>query len=248
MCGRYAITLPPAAMRELFSYIEQPNFPQRWNIAPTQPVPVVRQEGDGQRHFVLMRWGLVPSWAREVGGKPLFNARGETVAEKPAFKNAFKRRRCLIPADGFYEWKPGAKTPKQPFLIRRTDRQPMAFAGIWEHWQTAEGSELESCSIITTAANATLAPLHHRMPVILDPADWAGWLDPSETPLHQTRIQNLIAPATDDLLDAVPVSRRVNAVANDDASIQDPPEPDPEPDATPDEEPRTEPDTQMSLF
>lgn len=232
-------------MAELFGFSEQPNFPPRWNIAPTQPVPIVRKGADGQRHFVLVRWGLVPDWAREVGPKPLFNARGETVAEKPAFRSAFKRRRCLMPADGFYEWEPGRDQPKQPYLIRRRDRAPMAFAGIWEHWQSPEGSELESCSIITTQANAALAPVHHRMPVILDQADWETWIDTSET-LCKDALK-LLVPSADDLLDVVPVSTRVNAVANDDATLQDEVEP-----AREQEEAKEEldkrPDDQMTLF
>ncbi len=241
MCGRYAITTPPDAMRDLFGYPELPNFPPRWNIAPTQPVPIVRSRGQGIRQFALVRWGLVPDWAREVGPKPLFNARGETVAEKPAFRSAFKRRRCLVPADGFYEWKADAVQPKQPYLIRRCDRSPMAFAGIWEHWQSAEGSELESCSIITTCANATLAPLHSRMPVVLDQADWETWLDTSETLTGNA--QDLLVPAPDDLLDAVPVSRRVNSVANDDATLQEGVDPE-----QAGEQGKPGPDTQMSLF
>lgn len=217
MCGRYAITLPPDAMRDLFGYPEQPNFPPRYNVAPTQPVPIIRKEQDGQQHFQLVRWGLVPDWAKEVGTKPLFNARGETVAEKPAFRSAFRRRRCLIPADGFYEWKTSPPYARQPYLIRRNDHAPLAFAGIWEHWQSPDGSELESCSIITTEANATLAPIHHRMPVILEEGAWETWLDTTETLTREA--QALIAPSPDDMLEAVPVSRRVNAVANDDEAL-----------------------------
>lgn len=234
MCGRYAITTPPEAMRRIFGYVEQPNFPPRYNVAPTQPVPVVRRWPDDARHFALLRWGLVPSWAREVGTRPLINARGETVAEKPAFRAAFRRRRCLLPADGFYEWqarphgspqgnpqgnkaRERGRTPKQPWFIRRRDGAPMAFAGIWEHWQDPEGSELESCAIITTAANATLAPIHHRMPVIVPETGWDLWLDPDERTAERARA--LIAPAPDDLLEAWPVSTRVNSVANDDPDL-----------------------------
>ncbi|MEQ8747131.1 SOS response-associated peptidase [Pyruvatibacter sp.] len=242
MCGRYALTLPPDAMRAVFGYAEQPNFPPRFNIAPTQPVPIIRQDADGQRHFVLVRWGLVPDWAKEVGTKPLFNARGETVSEKPSFRSAFKRRRCLVPADGFYEWKAQATGFRQPHLIRRRDRGVMAFAGIWEHWHSAEGSELESCSIITTTANTTLMTLHHRMPVILEAGSWDTWLDTTET--RTADALSLITPAADNLLDVVPVSRRANAVANDDAGIQEPAD-------TDDFEDKTSPaqaNPQMSLF
>lgn len=223
MCGRYAITLPPEAMRAVFGFIEQPNFPPRFNVAPTQPVPVVRADEAGRRHFALVRWGLVPAWAKEVGAKPLINARAETVAEKPSFRSAFRRRRCLVPADGFYEWQAQAKGPKQPYFIRRRDGAPMAFAGIWEHWQTPEGSELESCAIVTTVANATLEPIHHRMPVILGEAAWDVWLDPDEA--RAPDAQAVLGPAPDDLLEAVPVSTRVNAVSNDDAGLIEPVEP-----------------------
>lgn len=246
MCGRYAITLPPDAMRDLFGYPEQPNFPPRYNIAPTQPIPIIRREHDGRRHFRLVRWGLVPDWAKEVGTKPLFNARAETVAEKPAFKMAFKRRRCLVPADGFYEWKVTPPVARQPYHIRRRDLAPMAFAGIWEHWQSPDGAELESCSIITTQANATLAPIHHRMPVILDEADWETWIDTTETLTREA--QTLLSPSPDDFLEARPVSRRVNAVANDDADLQAEVAPAEEPKREKKTKPKKKQDGQVSLF
>lgn len=215
MCGRYTITSPPEAMRGLFSYVEQPNFPARYNVAPTQPVPIVRLEG-GRRHFALVRWGLVPSWSKEVPQSLLINARAETIAEKPSFRGAFRHRRCLMPADGFYEWKAMPKGPKQPYYIRRRDRKPFAMAAIWDNWMAANGSEIESCAVVTTEANATLAPIHHRMPVILDEKDWDLWLDPA-TPLKE--LQALMRPAPDDLLEAVPVSDAVNRVANDHAGL-----------------------------
>ena len=217
MCGRYAVTLPPEAMRRIFGFVEQPNFPPRFNVAPTQPVPIVRRGADGLRHFALVRWGLVPAWAREVGQKPLINARAETIADKPSFRSAFRRRRCLVPADGFYEWQTRATGRKQPFFIRRRDGRPMAFAGIWEHWQTPEGSELESCAIVTTDANAALRPIHARMPAILEEAAWEVWLDPDERRAPDALAT--LAPAPDTLLEAIPVSTRVNAVANDDAGL-----------------------------
>jgi len=204
----------------MFGYVETPNFPPRYNVAPTQPVPIVRAEKDGKRHFRLVRWGLVPDWAKEVGAKPLFNARSETITDKPAFRAAFRRRRCLVPADGFYEWQPARDADKQPYLIRRCDRQPMALAGIWEHWQAPDGSELESCSIVTTAANATLSRLHHRMPVIIDQSNWEVWLDTSGR-LTRDAI-GLLVPPSDDLLDVTPVSKRVNSVANDDQALLEP--------------------------
>lgn len=211
MCGRYLISLPPEAMRTLFEFDEQPNFPARYNIAPTQPVPIIRLEG-GRRHFVLVRWGLIPSWVKEEPKSLLINARAETIAEKPSFRAAFRHRRALMPADGFYEWKVMPKGPKQPYLIRRRDGRPFAMAALWDNWMTADGSEIESCAVVTTDANATLAPIHERMPVILDEKDWARWLDPL-TPLRE--LQALMKPAPDDLLEAIPVSEGVNRVAND---------------------------------
>jgi len=238
------ITSAPEAMRQLFDWFEKPNFPPRHNIAPTQPVPIVLRDG-GKRRFLLVRWGLIPSWAKEVPASLLINARAETIAEKPSFRGPFRHRRALMPADGFYEWKAEGKGPKQPWLIRRVDRAPFAMAALWETWATAEGSEIDSCAIVTCEANATLAPIHHRMPVILDEKDWEKWLDPA-TPLKEA--QALLRPAPDDLLDAQPVSTRINRVANDDATLLEPAtiEPDPEKPARPK---KAEPDTrQMGLF
>jgi len=215
MCGRYAITTPPQAMRELFAFVEQPNFPARYNVAPTQPVPIIRLES-GKRHFALVRWGLVPSWVKEEPQSLLINARAETIAEKPSFRGAFRHRRCLMPADGFYEWKAMPKGPKQPYYIRRRDGKPFAMAAIWDNWMSPNGSEIESCAVVTTEANATLGDIHHRMPVILDEADWDRWLDPAATPKE---LAALMKPAPDDLLEAVPVSDAVNRVANDHAGL-----------------------------
>jgi putative SOS response-associated peptidase YedK len=218
MCGRYLVTSPPEAMRAFAAYADQPNFPPRHNIAPTQPVPIVRME-HGRRRFALVRWGLVPSWAKEIGASPLINARADTVFDKPSFRQAARRRRCLFPADGFYEWRREGRSRK-PFLVRRRDRGLFAMAGIWEHWVGADGSELESAAIVTTDANATLAPIHHRMPVILDTRDLDAWLTTTET--EAPGLARLLVPAPDDVLDAVPVSERVNKVANDDAALLDP--------------------------
>lgn len=215
MCGRYTITSPPEAMRDLFAFEEQPNFPARYNVAPTQPVPIVRLEG-GRRHFVLVRWGLIPSWSKAEPQTLLINARAETIADKPSFRGAFRHRRCLMPADGFYEWKAMPKGPKQAFYIRRRDGRPVAFAAIWDNWMSADGSEIESCAIVTTEANATLAPIHARMPVILDEKDWDRWLDPATPP---EELRALMKPAPDDLLEAIPVGDTVNRVANDHAGL-----------------------------
>jgi len=231
MCGRFVLTTPAEALRRIFGFVEQPNLAPRYNIAPTQDVPVIRQrrEPAGQRTIQMLRWGLVPSWAESLaGGAKMINARAETVTEKPAFRRAFERRRCLVPADGFYEWRPGDPA-KQPHLITARDGAPLAFAGLWERWSPPEpkdgllplqGAErrpaIDSFTIVTTRANAALAPLHQRMPVILAPADYGRWLDPASEP---TALVELLKPAPDDLLRHFAVDRRVNNVRNDDADL-----------------------------
>ncbi|MGB2659105.1 MAG: SOS response-associated peptidase, partial [Pseudolabrys sp.] len=168
MCGRYAVTSAPEAIRALFGYPEQPNFPPRYNIAPTQPIAIVRLV-DGKRQFALVRWGLLPSWVKDPKNFTLLiNARGESVIDKPAFSAAMKYRRCLIPADGFYEWK-AAGTRKQPYYVRANSGQPLAFAGLWETWTGPNGEELETAAIVTTRANRALADIHERMPVVVPP-------------------------------------------------------------------------------
>jgi putative SOS response-associated peptidase YedK len=232
MCGRFLLTTPVEALREAFGFVEQPNLAPRYNIAPTQDVPVIRQRRQpaGERTLQLLRWGLVPSWAASLaGGAKMINARAETITVKPAFRDAFARRRCLVPADGFYEWRPGDVT-KQPYLIAARDGAPLAFAGLWERWSLPEADEIDaagkrsegkrpyvdSFTIVTTDANAYLTPLHHRMPVILGPAERTAWLDPAARPAELLR---LLRPAPDDLLHYVPVDRRVNNVRNDDAAL-----------------------------
>ncbi len=176
MCGRYVIISTPEAIRALFGYGEQPNFPPRYNVAPTQPIPIVRLD-EGKRAFALMRWGLLPSWVKDPKTFPLLiNARGESVLEKPAFRNAMRRRRCLIPTDGFYEWQAGQKTsgPKRPYFVRaKRDASgyapPLAFAGLWETWTGPNGEEIDTAAIITTTANRALAAIHDRMPVFVAP-------------------------------------------------------------------------------
>ncbi len=215
-------------------------FEPRYNVAPTQEVVVVRADPDsGRRTAAMLRWGLLPSWSKGVAsGAPMINARSETLSEKPAFRNALRRRRCLVPADGFYEWQQsvgGAKGKKQPFYIHRPDGEPFAFAGLWETWRgepsrgepspdpSLQGSgnaepsaelTIESCTIVTTSANAALRELHDRMPVILAPGDYGLWLDPKvEDP---AQLQHLLAPCGEDELLAEAVSTHVNRVANDD--------------------------------
>ena len=218
MCGRYAVTSAPEALRRLFKYPQQPNFPPRFNIAPTQPIAIVRMR-EGAREFALVRWGLLPSWVKDPKTfSLLFNARGESVIDKPAFKAAMKRRRCLIPADGFYEWKTAGKG-KQPHFIRRKDGAPFAFAGLWETWAGPNGEELETAAIVTTNANDTLKPIHERMPVVVPEDAFNLWLDPA---VDAQTAAALIAPAQNDLFEAYPVSTQVNRVANDNAALIEP--------------------------
>jgi putative SOS response-associated peptidase YedK len=219
MCGRYAIRQPPEALREHFGYAEKPNFPPRYNIAPTQPVPVVH-ETDGTRHFTLMRWGFVPGWVKDIREFPLvINIRSETVREKASFRAAFMRRRALMPADGFYEWqKLGSES--RPFLLRRPDKGVFAFAALWETWSTADGSEIDTVALINTTANGVISAIHERSPVILPQEQFATWLDP-HTP--QDKAYRLLQPPSDDLLQMVPVSKAVNKVANDGPEVQENP-------------------------
>jgi putative SOS response-associated peptidase YedK len=218
MCGRYLLKSPVDALRRAFGFVEQPNLMPRYNIAPTQDAPVVRQrrEPKGERTLQMLRWGLIPSWAKDTKmGAKLINARSESIAEKPSFRSAFRRRRCLVPADGFYEWRAeGAR--KQPYLIVRRDREPFAFAGLWERWTPKEGEAIDSFTIVTTDANALLQPLHVRMPVILAPEDYGRWLDPDAV---EADLLPLLRPAPEEWLGYAPVSPRVNAASVDDAAL-----------------------------
>jgi putative SOS response-associated peptidase YedK len=219
MCGRYAITSAPEAIRRLFRYAEQPNFPPRYNIAPTQPVPIVRM-AEGQRHFALVRWGLIPSWVKDpTAFTLLINARGESVNEKPAFRAAMRHRRCLFPADGFYEWKaePGRR---RPYYARLKSGGPLAFAGLWETWTGPDGEEMETAAIVTTAANRTLASIHHRMPVVVAPEAFDFWLDCDRVDARTAAA--LIAPAPEGAMVAFEVSLAVNRVANDSPQLVEP--------------------------
>lgn len=203
MCGLYNLTTAPEAVRSYFGYRDRPNLPPRDRIAPTEPIAIVRMER-GERRFALVRWGLIPSWMKETKrSRPLINARGETVLEKASFRNAMRRRRCLIPASGFYEWQGDVPGRKQCHLVARPDGGPIAFAGLWEHWMGPGGEELESAAIITTAANAVLQPIHDRMPVIIEPEDFGRWLDAEAVPAEEAA--TLLKPAADDVLTARPI-------------------------------------------
>ena len=216
MCGRFVITSPPAALRLIFGYIEQPNFPPRHNVAPTQPIPVVIVE-NGARHFRLMRWGLLPTWVKDPRKFTLLiNARSETVTEKPAFKNAIKRRRCLVPADGYYEWQVSGNR-KRPHFIHRRDDQPMGFAALAETWIGPNGEELDTVAIVTAPASADLAVLHHRVPVTITPDDFERWLDCSDDSAES--VMALLTAPEEGEFAWHEVSTRVNKADNDDAQL-----------------------------
>ena len=216
MCGRYVITTSPEQLRQYFSYDERPNMPARYNIAPTQPVPVVLADNE-TRHFQLIRWGFLPSWLKDPRGFPLLiNARAETVTEKAAFRNAIRRRRCLLPADGYYEWQTEGSR-KQPFYIRPQAGGPMALAGIAETWTGPNGEEVDTVAIITAEANADLAVLHHRTPVVIAPEDFSLWLDCRNGDAREA-ISLLVPPAIGAFI-WHPVSIAVNRVSNDTPSL-----------------------------
>lgn len=239
MCGRYSLTTPVSALQDLFNFSAPlPNLAPRFNIAPTQGVVVVRQDADGTRILDGMRWGLVPSWSKDgPGGKPLINARSETLLEKPSFQTAAKRRRCLVPADGFFEWQTSQPGKGTPYFISRPEGGVFAMAGLWEAWMSKDGSELFSMAIVTAAANATLQPFHHRMPVVITPENFALWLDcTDETDLAGPL--SLLKPAPDTYFHAYPVSKAVNKISNDGPELLER--------AKPDEE-RDQPE-QFSLF
>jgi putative SOS response-associated peptidase YedK len=214
MCGRFTLATPEQDLVVQFNLPEIPELQPRYNIAPTQPVAAVRVPmPDGDRELVMLHWGLIPFWAKDPGlGARLINARSETVADKPAFRAAFRRRRCLVPADGFYEWQKQNGT-KQPFFIRLQDGRPFAFAGLWERWQDQDGGVIESCTLLTTRPNELLQPLHNRMPVILHPHDYALWLDPEAQDIDA--LHRLLNPYPPGEMEAYPVSRYVNAPQNE---------------------------------
>jgi putative SOS response-associated peptidase YedK len=218
MCGRYASFLPAEALRALFQTVNPtPHWEPTWNMAPTRDAPVVRLHPTTRaRHLDLLRWGLVPYWAKDPKStRQPINARAETVATAPMFRDALVRRRCLVPADVFYEWQT-TEAGKQPYAIARANGEPMAFAGLWEGWRGTDGSVLRTFTIVTTGANPVLRPLHERMPVILEPADWPTWLgetdgDPSA----------LLRPSSADLR-VWQVGKAVNNVRNDSAALLEP--------------------------
>lgn len=211
MCGRFTLTLDPAQLQDLFDFTGLPPtpVPPRYNIAPTQPVAAVALNPNGQRHLTFYVWGLIPSWAKDPSiGSRMINARAETISEKPAFRAAIKRRRCLILADGFYEWQGAGKT-KTPMYITLKDRAAFGMAGLWEHWQDASGNEINSCTVITTTPNDLMKPIHDRMPAIIAPRDYDRWLAPGELP--EIDRHHLLSPYPPSQMQAVAVSKKVNS-------------------------------------
>ena len=207
MCGRMAITLPPEAMAQLFNATPTNDLPPvpNYNVCPTVNIPTVTSDS-GTRHLRAMRWGFLPHWYKKLTGGPLLiNARSETIAEKPAFREACRHRRCLIPADGFYEWERKEGEKPIPYRAVRADRQPMAMAGVWQEWEV-DGNRITSCAIVTTDANAKMAEIHHRLPVILGPNEWPLWLGEAGK-----GAAILMRPVADDVLDLQRVSSAINS-------------------------------------
>ena len=222
MCGRYTLAAPdPAAIRDRFPVGESVDIRQRFNIAPSDDVLAVTTDREGSPRGELLRWGLVPSWAKTPDtGLKMINARLETVTERPAYRRAFERYRCLIVADGFYEWQRQTGGPKQPFHITRDDGDPFAFAGLWSIWHAPDGSKLRTCTILTTAANSALAGLHDRMPVILAPENEREWLD---TATSKGRLGQILAGLPADHTALRPVSLAVNDARYDGPECLEPP-------------------------
>ena len=215
MCGRFTLQTPVADLVEIFEIDQVRTAPSspRFNIAPTDPVVVVRRTTGGERELDTLRWGLIPSWTRQAGELPtLINARSETLDKRPAFQEPSRSRRCLVLADGFYEWRPEAGR-RQPYLVRARDGNPFAFAGLWDRW-SGGGDPIESCTIVTTDANDLLRPVHERMPVILPMPDVSVWLDP-DVRLY-AELEPLLDPFPSESVELTPVSPRVNRIQNDD--------------------------------
>jgi putative SOS response-associated peptidase YedK len=217
MCGRFTLHLPPELLAEIFGLLEIPVFPARYNIAPTQKAAVIRNAGSGLNRLDFLQWGLIPPWAKDRGiGHKMINARAETVHEKPAFRHAIRRRRCLTPSSGFFEWRIEGKG-KIPLYVRLKDGSPMVFAAIWESWRPAEGESVESFAILTTSSNELVAPLHDRMPVILHPREYRLWLDAGIT--DPAALRHLYRPFPADLMEMYPVSPLVNSPRNDTSDL-----------------------------
>jgi putative SOS response-associated peptidase YedK len=222
MCGRYRLSRRKQLVEEYFGAVsEEDEWSPRYNVAPSQPVLTIRQDArEPVRKLATMRWGLIPSWAKDIGiGYKTINARAETVATTPSFRDPFKSQRCLMPADGFYEWQRNGKT-KQPYCFEVNDGELFAFAGLWDRWRNPQGEVIESCTILTTTPNSLLADIHDRMPVILDPDDYDQWLEPAFRDAGS--LSAMLRPFDAALMHRYPVSTRVNQVLNDDADCARP--------------------------
>lgn len=220
MCGRYTLTVEPSSLQQAFDLDNLPpaGLDARYNIAPSQPVPVITNQDP--KTLTFFKWGLIPSWSKDPSvGNKMINARAETAAEKPSFRTAFKRRRCLIPADGFFEWSKQGKE-KIPMYIHLEDHQVFAFAGLWETWRSPDGSEIDTCTILTTEPNDLIKPLHHRMAVILEPEDYGTWLDPDEVPSEV--LMSLMKAYPQEKMRLYEVSTLVNSYANDMPAVIEP--------------------------
>ena len=221
MCGRFAFFSPHEAIAQLFGLYDAPEVEPHYNIAPTQFIPAVRSDEAARRHLSMLYWGLVPSWAKEKSiGARMINARAETLSEKPSFRSAFKRRRCLVLADGYYEWQ-ARPEGKQPHFIRMRTGEPFAMAGLWESWREGEGNEpLESCAIVTTAASEAMKRIQDRMPVILPPAQYDFWLDRKNE--DGAALSKLLVAFPGESMEAIEVGKRVNDARNDDPDLVKP--------------------------
>jgi putative SOS response-associated peptidase YedK len=216
MCGRLVIYSPPEALADYLHAAVTAPFEPGYNIAPTHYIPSCRVSEEGSRELVPMYWGLVPHWSKGPDSRfSMINARAETVHEKPAYRTPFKKHRCLIPVDGFYEWT--QRNGKQPYFFHRRDNRPLALAGLWDRWRGEDGDVLESCSIVVTGANALMQPIHDRMPVILSPAQFEAWLDPQNQDVD--RLRALLLPYPGDDLETYAVSTRVNNPRNEGAAL-----------------------------
>lgn len=222
MCGRFTLRTPSPELAEIFVVDGRPNLAARYNIAPSQDILVARAVDEaGGREFAMLRWGLVPHWARDAAiGSRMINARAETLAEKPSFRDAYRRRRCLVAADGYYEWQKAPDGTKQPYHIRFDNDAPFAIAGLWDSWRAPDGETLETCTLITTEACRALAPIHHRMPVILPPDAYDAWLDPRSS--SPDALGALLRPLGSDDLAAHAVGLRVNNARHDDIDCLEP--------------------------
>jgi putative SOS response-associated peptidase YedK len=220
MCSRYSLTSPPEAVRAYFKHVNTVVFPPRYNIAPTQPVPIIRPSATGDREFTLVRWGLIPSWVKDPKTfSLLINARAETALNKPSFRGAMRHKRCLVPADAFYEWT-GPQGRRRPYLIRPRDGGLMAFAGLYELWHNADGSEMESLVILTVPANRKISVLHDRMPAIVTPESFGAWLNVKS--VEASAAAAFLVPAAEHFLETVEVSPKVNNPRNDNPEVQEP--------------------------